>query len=468
MKIFFNYILLTVLTITLSGCAVNASKSSGQEFSVADAKPSNSTLAKLVMWRNLRFVNSGVYSSFYVDDKKIGEFRSGLVSVELEPNTYNLSSVIPSNYLETWQKPSTITEDSFVCNIVATFEAGKSYSFYFDQSLSNPAMPKGCKRLSGVIGGVHADAYGQDYYKSDVKLITKSTSPNKKEEGGPIVKNQSALDKPKQQLTETQVNTKVQKTAEPQVKNQQITAKPVTSTKTIKTTVPTVAVLTPPAATVVNKLKTASSSTTNQKSKQPSKNKAASNTGNSITDGGYQWKQTKQELNTLPEVLRGGYQLYNELYFYPDGYFLRLLWRLNPNNNQQENGSIKSGAWKKSGDKLYTQEYIWFRGMRIAYREVEYLIKPNQLKRLSDTVYHIRDSSYNKKGDVKKEPVGKNTWKATEGDGPGLFYKYLHGEFSEYRGSNVKKRLNIDYAKEQATTPTKWKHNQSIQPWEEK
>jgi len=458
-------IMIWIAITMMGGCAVNASKDIGQEFRSSESSFLDSTKAKLLLWRNARFINGGVYSAFFINDQRVAEFRSGLVEVELEPGSHTITFVIPSNYVELSQTPSEITDSQFVCNLKADFDAGNVYSLYFDESLRNPNLPRGCRRLSGIIDGVHPDAYGQTVYQTDVALIMKPSEviEHARQEKATSISEKSHIEKIAAVTSTTGVSTN----------NIGVTndTDPSTGT-TFKSESHLPASATPDVST-----KPTSSQGKHEpvaapeNTKEPEKTKQPANVApvvdsNSITHGGYQWKQTQTELNKLPEVLRGGYQLYNELFFYPEGYFLRLSWRLNPNSNKQENGSIKSGAWKVNSDKLRTQEYLWSRGNRYAYRENVYQINSDQLVLISNTVYHIADTSSGSIGQAEKYPNGQNIWVATKGDGPRLFHEYLNGEFSQYIGEETRRRLSIEHAKEKAISPTKWKGGNAIQPWE--
>lgn len=437
------------LASLLFGCAVKPSEPLDKEFNNSVLKKTDKDNAQLILWRNWRFVSGGVWSAFYIDEKRIGELKSGLFVLEVEPGMHILSNVFPSEIILPEQLPSKVAR----CNIKIEVKANKTYSFYQDSSFNNTSLPSGCYRMSGLLEGVHPDAYGQTVYKPQNRLITKRSDD---------VDSQS-----KAQVTNKKKPAKISKPTSQHVR----TVQPEPSKLAKINPAKSIANQPKPAvpATVVKKpavIKPTQPSASKNVAQRPKGEPTSYGVENTLTDGGYQWKQTKAELAVLPAQLRGGYQLFNEVYFYDEGYFLRLSWRENPNSGQQENGSIKNGAWKKIGNKIVTQEYLWSMGNRYAYREVEYMLSKDKLTRVKNTIYYFRDSRYHKKGEVDELPIGKNAWQATKGRGPRKFNEYLNGEFSMYIGQQTKDDLNINLAKKNALRPTKWKQNQSVQPWQ--
>ncbi|WP_047044943.1 hypothetical protein [Vibrio mexicanus] len=463
----------------ITGCAVNASKETGTSFSGKVDSIKSQVNATLLLWRNARFTNGGVYSAFFVNDQRIVELRSGLVEIELEPGRHDITFVIPSNYLEAHLLPSKADNSPFVCNLTSEFERGKIYSLYFDQSMNNTDAKPGCRRLSNITEGILPNAYGQTEYLPDVALVLKrDDAPQLTTNNQPQAAESKTVESPESDASSdnnlAEVATQTAATASTAASATSSTKTPIVTTDNNSQAVAdsssaSVATKDPQSSnkefkqiSESNVMASANESVTNDTQAKESRS-SQTHSSTAITDGGYQWKQSKAELAQLPEMLRGGYPLYNEYYFYPEGYFLRLSWRLNSHSNQQENGSISNGAWKLIDNQLVTQEYLWSQGNRYAYREYIFDVKPDQLALSSHTIYHIRDSSMGRKGQSESYPNDKNIWIATKGDGPRLFHEYLNNEFSDFIGDYTKKQLNVELAKEKAQTPTKWKDNQAIQ-----
>lgn len=473
MKDIHKSIVILIMTTLLIGCAVNPSQSKGHNFNATETSLLSNTKAKLLLWRNQRFVSGGVFLSYFVNDQQIAEFRSGLVELELEPGGHDITMSFPSYVASEHPAPPSEIDDNFVCNVKVEVEAQKVYSFYFDQDLNNKSMTSNCQHASGLIAGIHSSAYDATEYEPQVPLIMKRYPAEKD-----IVLPSSAIPDEigdarvaalKKELAEAELALQNQKKAEAEAlallarkrESERLAAEKLIAEQIAAEKLAAERILIEQLAAeklAVEKL---------TKSKANSTHSSSALEQILASSGGYQWKQTAAELELLPRQLQGGYPLYNELYFYPEGYYLRFIWRLNPNSGKQENGSISNGAWKRTGNKITTQEYFWSRGNRYAYLENEYIVNSDHLERISSTHYQIRDTNYMNAGEVKKMPISKHKWIATSGDGPRLYKEYLTGEFSEYIGEATRKDLSVNEAEKKATTPYKWKDGKSIQPWQE-
>ncbi|UGA56753.1 hypothetical protein [Vibrio sp. VB16] len=473
-------IVILIMTALLIGCAVNPSQSKGHNFNATEPSLLSKTKAKLLLWRNQRFVSGGVFLSYFVNDQQIAEFRSGLVELDLEPGGYDITMAFPSYVASEHPVPPSEIDDSFVCNVKVEVEVEKVYSFYFDKDLSNKNMTSNCRHASGLIEGIHSSAYDATEYEPQVPLLMKRY-PAEKDIAPPspaipdeIGDARVAALKKELAETETKLALQNQKKAEAEAlallalkqESERLAAEKLLAEKV---TADRLAAEKLAAEKVLAEQIAADKVAAEKLTKSKANNTHHSGASEQIlaSGGGYQWKQTAAELKTLPPQLQGGYPLYNELYFYPEGYYLRFIWRLNPNSGKQENGSISNGAWQRTGNKITTQEYFWSRGNRYAYLENKYVVNNDHLERISSTHYQIRDTNYMTAGEVKEMPISKHKWIATSGDGPRLYNEYLTGEFSEYIGKATRRDLSVKEAEKKATTPYKWKDGKSIQPWQE-
>ena len=146
----------------LSGCAVNPSISSGNEFKKPDAILIDKTKSKLILSRNWHFENGGVYSAFFINDKLACEFRNGVCSFELEPGEYQISFALPSSHVKEGTKASEYTNDDFVSNFKISISPNKTYSIYADSS----------SKTTGLVEGVPISVYGNKIYTPNTTSFT--------------------------------------------------------------------------------------------------------------------------------------------------------------------------------------------------------------------------------------------------------------------------------------------------------
>lgn len=146
----------------LSGCAVNPSTSTGNEFKKQDAILVDKTKSKLILWRNWHLENGGVYSAFFINDKLACEFRSGVCSFELEPGEYQLSFAIPSSHVKAGTKASKYNNDGHISNFKISLIPNKTYSIYANSS----------SITSGLVEGVPITVYGNEIYTPNTTYFT--------------------------------------------------------------------------------------------------------------------------------------------------------------------------------------------------------------------------------------------------------------------------------------------------------
>lgn len=167
---------------------------------------------------------------------------------------------------------------------------------------------------------------------------------------------------------------------------------------------------------------------------------------NILFNNTFLWKQTREEEALQSSLLQGGYQLFNEIYFFKEGYYLRLIWRLNPNSNKMENASFTHGSWKYQNGILITQE---IEGSS-AYFEDEYTISAKGLTRINEKYVYSSTNS-------KTKPISKQFWIISDNTGLKKIDEKLSSD-GQYMSDYEKSRLDFEKAKTKASNAKTWKN----------